>query len=408
MFERFIYKDIFDQIIEYIEDNYPHIDYQNLAIILLKNKDEEAIEKILKYFINNLQIPKVAFYLKEEFYKLVNNDSGRLYYTFKTKIEDQFDKDFKAAENSLNTGDQIAFLCGEYLKAEKKSEITDFPLYQELQLTIGTIIAKKIYVLKTTIESQNKIDISNSLHLFLLYEKEEATAKFSKIIQQDKDSRRNKDSVMHYWVMIDILMDRLATMDDFIPKITVTGKNGIIRFSNSKNSISREELNTIINKEDHFNSNVPLANFPPEKLLNPVKDFENYGKVENLFSTLFHEEITILKGKKYWEKINLDLGKIFLNTITEPYPSYQNYDLIRTREYIKELLHSGKSDFKNRFFRLIYDLKEKDATKRWNTKFPFIFNQYLKIDGYSVATIRRFFRRDSENPIFYVEKELKT
>src|SRR5699024_2354604 len=121
---------------------------------------------------------------------------------------------------------QIVFLCGEYAKAKHKSEALEFPLYDDLMLIIGSIIANKVYVLRNTIESQNKIDISNAFHFFLLYEKKAATAKFLKVIRQDKASRRNNGSVMHYWVMMDTLLNRLGKGVEFIPKITVTGENG--------------------------------------------------------------------------------------------------------------------------------------------------------------------------------------
>jgi len=408
MSKKFIYKNIFEQVIEYVHNSYPDIDYQNLAFTLLKNADEKEIESIFSHINDTFQLPEVVFKLKEVIKSLAHgNGQGRLYYGFDTKIEERFNKDFNAIEKSLSTGDQIVFLCGEYAKAKYKSEVLEFPLYNELMRIIASIIANKIYVLRNAIESQSKIDISNAYHLFLLYEKEAATAKFIKVIKQDKASRRNNGSVMHYWVMMDTLLNRLGKGVEFIPKITVTGENGVVLFTTLENSISRKELDIIINEEDHFNRKTPLVDFNAEKLLNPNKDITDYNRVEGLFSTIFNEEIIKLRGKEYWDKVDLNLGKIFLNTITDPYPTFLDYDLIRTREYTIELLQAKNSDFKNRFFRLIYDLKEEGITKRWNTKFPLIFNHYIKTDGYSVATIRRFFRRDTENPIFYVEKELK-
>lgn len=410
MFEKFIYKNIFEQVIEYVQNSHPDIDYRNLALTLLKNADEKEIESIFRHVNDILQLPEVVYDLRKVIKNLaLENVEGRIYYGFTTKVKELFNKDLKAIENSLNTGDQIAFLCGEYAEAKYKSEVLEFPLYNELMLIIGSIIAKKVYVLRTAIESQSKIDISNAFHLFFLYDKETATAKFSKVIKQDKASRRNNDSVKHYWVMMDTLLIRLGKGEgeEFIPKITVTGVNSMVLFTTLENSISRKELDIIINEEDHFNRKPPLVDFSADKLINPSKDITDYNRVEGWFSTIFHEEIIKLKGKEYWDKIGLDLGKIFLNTITDPYPSFLDYDLIRTREYTIELLQAKNSDFKNRFFRLIYDLKEEGITKRWNTKFPLIFNHYIKTEGYSVATIRRFFRRDTENPIFYVEKELK-
>lgn len=408
MSEKFIYKNTFEQVIEYVHNSYPYIDYRNLAFNLLKNADEKEIEGIFRHINNALQLPEVVFELKKTIKNLAHdNGEGRLYYVLDTKVEERFNKDLKAIENSLNTGDQIVFLCGEYAKAKHKSEALEFPLYNLLMRIIGSIIANKVYVLRNAIESQSKIDISNAFHLFLLYEKKAATAKFLKVIKQDKASRRNNGSVMHYWVMMDTLLNRLGKGVEFIPKITVTGENGMVLFTTLENSISRKELDIIINEEDHFNRKTPLVDFNADKLINPSKDITDYNRVEGWFSTIFHEEIIKLKGKEYWDKIGLDLGKIFLNTITDPYPSFLDYDLIRTREYTIELLQAENSDFKNRFFRLIYDLKEEGITKRWNTKFPLIFNHYIKTDGYSVATIRRFFRRDTENPIFHVENELK-
>lgn len=412
MFEKFIYKNIFEQVIEYVQNSHPDIDYRNLALTLLKNADEKEIESIFRHVNDILQLPEVVYDLRKVIKNLaLENVEGRIYYGFTTKVKELFNKNLKEIENSLNTGDQIVSLCGEYAKAKYKSESLEFPLYNELRnelmQIIGSIIANKIYVLRNAIESQSKIDISNAFHLFLLYEKEAATAKFLKVIKQDKASRRNNGSVMHYWVMMDTLLKRLGKGVEFIPKITVTGENGVVLFTTLENSISRKELDIIINEEDHFNRKTPLVDFNAEKLLNPNKDITDYNRIEGLFSTIFHEEIVKLKGRVYWDKIGLNLGKIFLNTITDPYPTFLDYDLIRTREYTIELLQAKNSDFKNRFFRLIYDLKEEGITKRWNTKFPLIFNLYIKTDGYSVATIRRFFRRDTENPIFYVEKELK-
>src|SRR5699024_4426664 len=249
--EKFIYKNTFEQVIEYVQNSYPYIDYRNLTITLLKNADENEIESLFRHINDILLLPEVVFNLKEVIKNLAhNNGEGRIYYGFKTKVEELFYKDLKAIENSLNTGDQIVSLCGEYAKAKYKSESLEFPLYNELMQIIGSIIANKIYVLRNAIESQSKIDISNAFHLFLLYEKEAATAKFLKVIKQDKASRRNNGSVMHYWVMMDTLLKRLGKGVEFIPKITVTGENGVVLFTTLENSISSKELDIIINEED--------------------------------------------------------------------------------------------------------------------------------------------------------------
>jgi len=106
MSEKIIYKNTFDQVIEYVQNSYPNINYSNLASTLLKNADEEEIESIFRHINDNLLLPEVVFNLKEIIKNLAHdNGQGRRYYGFDTKIEERFNKNLKEIENSLNTGD---------------------------------------------------------------------------------------------------------------------------------------------------------------------------------------------------------------------------------------------------------------------------------------------------------------
>src|SRR5699024_12066508 len=72
--EKFIYKNTFEQVIEYVQNSYPYIDYRNLAITLLKNADENEIESLFRHINDILLLPEVVFNLKEVIKNLAHNN----------------------------------------------------------------------------------------------------------------------------------------------------------------------------------------------------------------------------------------------------------------------------------------------------------------------------------------------
>ena len=395
-----------DQVINHILSKQGNLDYSELVFTVLKECDLPAIIHIMDFFKDyNMMIYSQ---LEHQFEKLGHNVgiTSHPIYGFTVKIVSNFNKDLEYIESSLNTGDQIAVLINRYMVCKNNKHQFLHRAYNSLKDIIIVKIKQKFCILENEIKSQNLVSISNAFHLFFLYDKEEALNKFKKAVNNDVENRRFILHQLHHSVLNSSIFNRLNL--PYIPLINIVSNIHDIILSEPKNSVSQDELTKIIDHEDFFNRNVPLKDFPAHKLINPLKDIYCIKEVKHIFNEVYKRSYIKHENEKEFEKLGLNLGEIFIETITEPYPKFSDHELIMTREITKELLLNSKSEFKKYFFGTIYVLKGLAILKKWQTKFPVIFHEYVGgLRGYSLSSNQNFFSNDSPNQVAPYEFEVK-
>lgn len=389
---------IFSLLREQNDNLYDKVDYNKLVINLLKNSNEKKISKIL-YFLE-LEQPEIYQAVLSEFHNL-NEKLERN--AIDNKIFKDFIQMFNEAKLSLNIGDQLAFLLGKYIDIIERDKDYLSGLYSFLKKWIATEISRKLLELKTIIEAEKAISLNNAFHIFFLYKKDIAERLFRKILSDDKYKNRcNNNEVLHYYILKGAIFDRVNI--DYLPKIEVIpNAPESIKLSSQESSISKEDLLKIIDNEDNFNVNLPLANLDPSNLINSYQDIENYDELIKLLNVLFKTQIQISDFERKDYYLSFEIGEVFVNNICGKFGNHPKQMFIEIRELIKELLVSDEF-FKLQFFKLLYELKEWKFLMKWNTKFPPLMNSYLgNIKGFSKSTLKDFFRNNEKNPVFNSE-----
>ncbi|MDD7915470.1 hypothetical protein [Polaribacter ponticola] len=111
-------------------------------------------------------------------------------------------------------------------------------------------------------------------------------------------------------------------------------------------------------------------------------------------------------SKNYNQKLKIDLGKVFIENITQPYSKYPDHILIRTREILKKMF-TNDSEFKKLFFAFLYTEKEADRINGWVNKFPKLLNHYLGgLENLKEGTIKKHFFNNNNNPVVGFQKEI--
>lgn len=387
------------QTVDFIlkEDN---IDYKNTLITILKVIKYEELDEI---------ITTIKYSDKTKYEELIKaskkltkyEDTKKNYrYHFKTKIEDVFFKLYNDAIISLNTGDLIAFLLNHYYYFQKETNEIITPISETLKTDIVLELIKNKALLVTEIEDQLFIPISKALYVFFLYDKKEALIKFKSIIRKKLDYKNYSMFELEHIQTTHIFFNRLGL--DYIPKIGTSHKTSDLIIAKKSNSITESEISAIINKDDFFNVNVPLINYEPTKLINPNSGFDNMVDFTKILSALFE----YFYSKNYNQKLKFDLGKVFIENITQPYPKYPDDVLIRTREILKKMF-TNDSEFKKLFFTFLYIEKEADRINGWVNKFPKLLNHYLGgLEKLKETTIKKHFFNKKSNPIIGFQKEI--
>lgn len=371
------------------------LDYQRLVTILLKKTNEKQINEVIEFFRN--EQPGIHKALLLEFDQRKDNLERN---AIDTKIFKDFIQMFNEAKLSLNIGDQLAFLVGKYTSIIERDKDYLSGLYFFLKKWIATEISRKLLELETIIEAKKAIPLNNAFHLFFLYKKDIAERLFRKILSDDKyNNRCNDNETLHYYILKDAIFDRVNL--NYLPKIEVIpNAPESIQLSSQESSISKEDLLKIIDNEDNFNVNLPLANLDSGSLINSHQDIENYNELIKLLNALFRTQIQNSKFERKEYYLSFEVGEVFVNNICGKFGNHPKQMFIEIRELIKELLVSDEF-FKLQFFRLLYELKEWRFLMKWNTKFPPLMNSYLgNIKGFSKATLKDFFRNNEKNPVF--------
>lgn len=394
-----VLKSNFSQSIDFIlkEGN---IEYENTLITILKAIEYEELNKLIS-IIKYSDKTKYLEFLNASKKLSIYNSTQKIYrYGFKTRIEDAFFKLYNDAKNSLNTGDLVTFLIKQYSYYQKtESEI----LIPAINLILDEIIIglkQNIHLLKQELNNQSYLPISKAIYAFLIFPKKEGMNKFKNIIRKDLNYKNNSGFQYEYFVTVDRFFSRLDL--DYIPYIESMPEKHDVILAKKSNSITKSEISNIIDKDDFFNINVPLINYDPDKLINPNTDFDNIIDFTKILSALFN----FFYFKNYNQKLPFDLGKVFIENITQPYSKYPDDVLIRTREILKKMF-SQDSEFKNLFFTFLYVEKEAERINGWVNKFPKLLNQYLGgLEKLKESTIKKHFFNSTNNPIIGLQKEI--
>lgn len=380
------------------EDN---IDYKNTLITILKTVKYEELDEIINTikFKDKTKYEELLLASKDLFsYKAIQKSNS---YNCVTRIENDFFKLYNDARDSLNTGDLVAFLIKQHYYYKKKinSEII-VPATNIILDEITVSLKQNIPLLKQEINHQPYLTISKAIHVFLIFPKSEAVNKFKNIIRKDLDFKNNSGFQYEYFVTVDRFFSRLGL--DYIPKIKSISESFDIILEEKCNSITKSEISDIIDKDDFFNVNVPLINYDTTKLINPNTDFNKIEDFTKILSALFK----YFYSKNYNKELKFDLGKVFIENITQPYSKYPDDVLIRTREILKKMF-TNDSEFKKLFFTFLYVEKEAGRINGWVNKFPKLLNHYLgELEKLKEGTIKKHFFNNTNNPVIGFQKEI--
>lgn len=379
--------------------NEDKVDYKTTLLTILESMSCEEIEESLSV-IKSIDENKFEALL-EASKELSRCEKGfnEGSYGFKTEIENSFFILYTEAKNSLSTGDLTAFLIKHYFYYNNKKNSILKPAINNLLQVIVIYLKQTIPLLRREIEGQLFLPISKTIFVFFLYDKTEAYNKFKNIIRKDLDVKNWSMFELEYFETVSRFFEKIGL--DYIPKIdTVSGQFDII-LTEESSSITKTEIFDKINKDDFFNRKIPLLNYQPQKLINPKTDIIKLEEFKVIISIIFNEF-----NPKGSFKLNHDLGEVFIENITEPFPKYSDDVLIGTREVLKTMF-SQNSEFKKYFFAFLYTEKESDKILGWVNKFPKILNHYLGgLENFSESTIKKYFFNNNDNPVIGFQKEI--
>jgi len=372
--------------------NEEEINYKKTLRVMLESLNLEEIEKVIYYL--SIHENKKYSALLEVFQEMIGYGSNleKPFYGFETKIKRDFSERYEEAKNSLSTGDLIALLLRFYFLYNENRDSIIKPVISEVLADVVRCIKENIPLLRAEIENQLYVPISKALFVFFLYNKKEALIKFKSIIRKDLINKRTTLPELEYIVTANRFFGRLNL--DYIPRIDTVSEKFDLVLTDKEVSISKEEVYNEVDKGDFFNQKVPLLDFDASKLLNPRTNILNVDKFTKSVSRFFDIFYPYLDTGK----LHFDLGEVFVENITQPYPNYSDEILIRTREILKEMF-SRDEDVKLFFLGFIYTKITNNELINSGNKFSKIFNKYLEgLDKYSERTIKNYLIDSTENP----------
>ncbi|WP_405611519.1 hypothetical protein [Polaribacter sp. Asnod1-A03] len=381
------------QTVDFIlkEDN---IDYKNTLITILKAIEHEELDEIITTIKYNDKTKYIELVKASENLSIHNDTLKNYRYGFKTRIEDDFLKLHNDAKDSLSTGDLVAFLLKQYSYYKNINSEIIVPAINLILDEIIISLKQNIPLLKQEINHQSYLPISKAIYVFLIYPKKEGMNKFKNIIRKDLDYKNNSDFQYEYFVTVDRFFRRLGL--DYIPYIENMPEKHDVILAKKSNSITKSEISAIIDKDDFFNVNVPLLNYKAKDLIIVDKNIKNLNEFTHSLSIIINHFYIVNNTSK----LDFDLGAVFIENITKPYPIYPDDVLIRTREILKEMF-SKVDNFKLYFFYYIYEQKDFKNLPGWVNKFPPLLANYLgELDKFSQATIKKYFLPNEDNPVF--------
>lgn len=386
-------KDNVTQVVDFFK-NEEKIDYKETLMILLRSLNFKELKEVMfslesnKY--NNL------FWASEEL-RIYNLIYKKFIYGFETKVKQDFLEKYEEAKISLNTGDLVAFLLKHYFLFTQNSDEVLEPVINNILLKVVVCLKENIALLEKEMNHQLYVPISKALYVFFLYDKKEGKCKFNNIIRRDLESKNTSLYELEYMVTANYFFDRLNL--DYIPRIDTVSEKFDLVIADKEISISKEEVFNEVDKGDYFNKKVPLLKLEKKYLFNNSK-ISKPKKTWLVLSTI----INVFYEKTFDKKPSINIGDIFIETITNPYPKYSSYELIRTREILKEMFVLNDK-FKIMFYSFFDDKKEDRSFNRNSfdavrTKLPKILGEYFEgEDNFGATTVLKFLYEKNDNPV---------
>lgn len=375
------------------------IDYKVTLRTILESLDYEEVEEVLTVIQRTDENKYFALLDASRDLRINNNFLKAYIHGFKTEIEDKFDLLYNDAKSSLSTGDLLAFLLKKYFHFKNKKLEVLKPATNDVLIEIEMLLIQNIALLKQEIGDQPYLPISKAIFVFLIYDKKEGLNKFKNIIRKNLEYKNHSIYQLEYFVTVDRFFDRLGL--NYIPRIDTVSAQGDVVIAKKKISITKSIIYQEINKDDFFNNKIPLLNYNPKNLIIPRRNVRNLNRLTTEVSTLINVHNEDKNGMNGY-----DLGKVFIENITQPFPKYPDEILIRTREVIKDML-TNNSEFKLLFFAYLYTEKEADRIPGWTNKFPQLFNDYLGgLENLRTSSIKKYFFNDESNPANSYQKQI--
>lgn len=376
-----------EQILDYLSSE-QIVDYKVISMEILGKLSEEKIVEILLYLyqFHNSDYNKLCQSFKELEIKAGCDRLERTYFGFRKRMQEGVDLKIEEAQISLNTGDFIAFLISLYMRYSKKTAHPEIKIvYGELQETIMGKLNQNIALLRSEIESKLYLPIQRALYMFFLYEKEEALVKFKIIIQKDINTRSFGFHEIEHFVNFDRFFNRLNL--EYIPQIAMPGINYKEILATEKDSISKVDLKNILDRDDFFNSHIPLFDLSPGEYISAKNDITDYDDLKDILTTVFEKEFQL----NILQEINgrtINIIDVFLDNITNAYSKYDKESLVHTRGILRSYIKNKENLLS--FIILFRQLKDSKLLINSTKKIQKIFSSYFG-SNVSISMINKYY-----------------
>ena len=304
-------------------------------------------------------------------------------YFWRNKIEFEYFKDIENAKLSLCTSDYLAFIIGKkydlYLLMDKISFWNQ--TYKSLDSELNLIILQENLLCSLEGNQKAHVPVNYALSMFLLHNRDEALAKFKRILSSDRAHRLEVSHQAEYFLTVDKFFSRIKL--NFIPQINHTNQSDPINFENTNDQyITREEIKILIDKEDLFNKREFCVDI--KKLLTP-RNITNRELIVESYFMFFKSLDSTLKRKNI---------EILISCFTETNPGYEEIKIRNARFILNDLLAEQKQH--TNFIVLNYYLfyyKNEFSTARNNL--AFLLSEFFnKVSGMGIESIKAVFYRN--------------
>lgn len=337
----------------------------------------EQMKTFLKYNEVEILINSIENnYEYELFLNLFNKEK----YFWENQIENIFFEEFENAKLSLNSSDYLAYLIGKKVDLQKliNEKKVFLKQYKNIDLDINLEILKNYDLCKIEVNQKVNVPVNYAISMFLFHDQKIATIKFKRIISDDKNNRLTSHNA-EYILIFERFFDRLKL--DFIPKINPKNNYNPIEFNNAENKyITIDKLRELIDNENFFNNRE--FEVSSKKLLKP-KNIVNLDLLKEVYNMFFKSIDDSFK------KSNID---VFISSLTETNPMYDDFDIKNTRYVLNNLLTIDDKHID--FLILTYFLESENVLYKSRNILNFLFTKYFnKVRGMSNDNIKEYFFR---------------
>lgn len=377
--------------------------YEGIAREILRKMSLAEIVESMSYLQNHSKFNYSKLCQQFDLLGYLPSENSVKSYGFETMIDQKFDKEYKTARISLNTGDLISFLIGKYVECRDNEHVFLEVAYQNLVHKIIILIKEQLPLLRSEIDSQSFIPIQKALYIFFLFEKEEAFKKFKNIVRYDLMQRRTSNYHLEHLANAELFFERLNL--NYIPQINTIKNQYDVLISDQTFSVSKNQIMDHLDRKDFSNTKIPLIDLNDKFYLNPKNDIIDENVIREILTLFLKVELKIGQFTKS-DGVLVSVTDVFLDNMKSPYSSYDETTLIHAK---KLLIDSMDDILMKRFVALFYLFIENELLVDINQKIPRILSKYFKMKGYSQATIFNLFSKklDEEDEFIKTSRELE-